>query len=174
MTTPQKLTYPLSPAIDPSAPANSQAGRTILITGGASGIGYEIAKSFLAASAAKVIITGRRVEKLEEAVASLNSSKPEKSTATVLWRQQDVSDLSNIETFWRNLKSDNLEVDVLVLNATHTGQFGVSAGWKKVWECFEFNVLGSLRMSEEFVAQGPKKGKVSRHPQLPYPVCENS
>lgn len=41
-------------------------GKTILITGGGSGIGLEAAKQFLAAGA-KVIITGRNQNKLEDA-----------------------------------------------------------------------------------------------------------
>lgn len=41
-------------------------GKTVLITGGASGIGLEATKQFLE-NGAKVIITGRNQEKLDEA-----------------------------------------------------------------------------------------------------------
>ena len=47
-------------------------GKTILITGGASGIGLESAKQFLA-EGARVIITGRNQEKLEDAKKRLPS-----------------------------------------------------------------------------------------------------
>ncbi|MFT5306716.1 MAG: putative oxidoreductase, partial [Chitinophagales bacterium] len=43
---------------------------TILITGGSSGIGFEMAKKFLAANN-KVIITGRNMSKLEQAKQKL-------------------------------------------------------------------------------------------------------
>ena len=108
-----------------------------------------------------MIITGRRIEKLEDAVARLSSSKPKGSTATIQWRQQDISDLSSTEKFWADLKADGTEVDVLVLNAMQPGQFGMKSGWKKVWAAFETNVLGGLQMCEKFLAQGPIQGKVS-------------
>ena len=44
--------------------------RIALITGGTSGIGFEIAKSFIQAGAT-VIITGRNVEKLTKAINEL-------------------------------------------------------------------------------------------------------
>jgi glycerate-2-kinase len=46
-------------AIDPSLPALQQTGRTVIVTGGNSGIGYAIARSFVKANAARVVILGR-------------------------------------------------------------------------------------------------------------------
>jgi uncharacterized oxidoreductase len=45
-------------------------GKTILITGGSSGIGYELAKQLLA-KGSTVIICGRRAHKLEAAKKAL-------------------------------------------------------------------------------------------------------
>jgi NAD(P)-dependent dehydrogenase (short-subunit alcohol dehydrogenase family) len=50
----------------------SLQGRVALITGGGTGIGFDIAKCFLA-SGATVIITGRRVDVLKEAIANLGA-----------------------------------------------------------------------------------------------------
>lgn len=54
------------------APNSLLLGRTALITGGTSGIGYEIAKSFVNAGAS-VIITGRSIERVNKAVKQLYS-----------------------------------------------------------------------------------------------------
>ena len=45
-------------------------GRTALVTGGTSGIGYEIAKEFLKAGCI-VVITGRNIRRLENAIETL-------------------------------------------------------------------------------------------------------
>lgn len=56
------------------APNELLQGKTALITGGSSGIGYEIAKAFIN-SGAKVIITGRNINKLQQATDKLNQIK---------------------------------------------------------------------------------------------------
>ncbi len=68
----------------------SLQGRVALITGGGTGIGLDIAKCFLA-SGATVIITGRRVDVLKEAIANLG--------AWAHYAVNDVSELSKTESF---------------------------------------------------------------------------
>lgn len=51
---------------------NSLHGRTAMITGGSSGIGYAIAERFLEEGASKVILVGRRLEKLQNASKQLS------------------------------------------------------------------------------------------------------
>jgi short chain dehydrogenase len=51
-------------------------GRTAMITGGSSGIGYAIAERFLQEGASKVILVGRKLEKLQDASKRLSQSIP--------------------------------------------------------------------------------------------------
>ena len=50
------------------------SGRTALITGGSSGIGFEIAKAYINAGAT-VVITGRNEQRLSDAVRALGGVK---------------------------------------------------------------------------------------------------
>ena len=62
--------YCVYPKIASLSPNEMLKGRTALITGGTSGIGFEIAKAFLNAKA-EVVITGRSEERLKQADAQL-------------------------------------------------------------------------------------------------------
>lgn len=81
-------------------------GKTILITGGASGIGLESAKQFLA-KGAKVIITGRNKEKLDEA-------KRLYPQLTAI--QNDVADAEQAQQLYEQIESLG-GIDVLYNNA---------------------------------------------------------
>lgn len=109
-----------------------------------------------------MIIAARRVEALASAVRVLEevaATSSSSSKAEIVSRQLDLASSSSIETFWKSLKDDGISVDILVLNATRGGPASISNNWKTVWEFYETNVLGNLRMSEEFLKQGPDAGK---------------
>ena len=59
-----------------SAPLNDLAGRVVIITGGTRGIGIGVARH-LGALGAKIVITGRKPERLADAVALLGSENVE-------------------------------------------------------------------------------------------------
>ena len=86
----------------------SLQGRVALITGGGTGIGLDIAKCFLA-SGATVIITGRRVDVLKEAIANLG--------AWAHYAVNDVSELSKTESFVAEITAKYGNIDILVNNA---------------------------------------------------------
>ncbi|KIK66739.1 hypothetical protein GYMLUDRAFT_157217 [Collybiopsis luxurians FD-317 M1] len=146
-----RATYP---AISPTKPSLSQAGKTVLITGGNSGIGFEAARSFAKASASRVIITGRRREILDNAVAILRDEF--KSGTEFIGHQGDVKDDSSVLALWESLHSQNILVHVLVLNAASSHPRGpdtLSFDKQELMEAFNLNVGGNFLMASKFVKQ---------------------
>ncbi|KAI3318745.1 NAD(P)-binding protein [Xylariaceae sp. AK1471] len=140
------------PAISPLRPELSQAGKTILISGGNTGIGYGIARGFVRASAAKVIITGRRADVVSKAAQDLNQ---EAVITEVTGFPCDISDASAVDDLWQKLKSEGTVVDVLVLNAVGFPPKKPlqELGTDGIWKLFDINVRAQLQMTEQFDKQ---------------------
>ncbi|KAF4436656.1 peroxisomal short-chain alcohol dehydrogenase [Fusarium acutatum] len=154
-----KLHSTVYDAIDPSRPSLSQAGRTILITGGSAGIGYAIAENFALAGANKIIITGRTRPKLDEAIARLahdHSDFDTKFEGIVC----QMSDSSSIDQMFDNLGANGVHVDVLVLNAALNVEGTLSdQGWEKTWEQFIVNTRALHQLCDLLHRQKQGKGK---------------
>lgn len=63
-------------------PSNRLSGRTCMITGGSSGIGFAIAERFLQEGVDRVILVGRSYERLVRAATQLARPNPESSATT--------------------------------------------------------------------------------------------
>ncbi|KAM5368658.1 hypothetical protein ACJZ2D_009430 [Fusarium nematophilum] len=146
------------PAVSPSRPALSQAGKTVLITGGTGGIGFEIARSFGVAGAEKVIIVGRDQAKVDSSAEQL-AQESEGSATAFEGRSCQIADPHSIDRLWDGLDAEGIRVDVLVLNAAMTGQFGKmgSLGWESVWKAFEVNVRSSHQFCDRLWKHVPSK-----------------
>lgn len=86
----------------------SLEGKIALITGGGSGIGFDIARCMVAAGAT-VVITGRREEPLKEAVSQLGPRAH--------YKVNDVTQLEALEGMVSDIESTIGTIDVLVNNA---------------------------------------------------------
>lgn len=151
------------PSIDPARPELSQAGRTVLITGGGTGIGLSIGKSFAQAGAKRVIIVGRRANVLANAAKEIEEVVKEAGKDTeVIHQTLDVTDKAGIAELWSGLKEKGIIVDVLVLNAAKFSLMHplFELGSDQIWSMFEANVHGPLMLSEAFVKQGGDGQKV--------------
>lgn len=94
--------------------------RTVVVTGGGTGIGKAIAAAFVAGGDS-VVIAGRRAEVLAAAVGEI----ARETSGAIRWRQCDVSDPAQVDDFFGWLRQDLTNtLDVLVNNAgagTRTG-----------------------------------------------------
>jgi NAD(P)-dependent dehydrogenase (short-subunit alcohol dehydrogenase family) len=96
------------PAAQPGLQVFSLAGRVALITGGGTGIGFEIARCMVAAGAT-VIITGRRESVLQESAAELGEGAH--------FLVNDVADLGSLDGLVEQLEATHGPLDILVNNA---------------------------------------------------------
>lgn len=100
------------------------AQRTVVVTGGGTGIGRAIAEAF-AADGEQVVILGRRDTVLKEAADALAERYP---AAGLHWRACDVARPEQVDDFVRWVTSEvSPAVDVLVNNAGGTGSLDTSA-----------------------------------------------
>ncbi len=96
--------------------------KTVLVTGSGTGIGQAITKKFVE-NGASAIVLGRRKEPLEETAKMLEAIIKEKqSNATVkIFDGVDVSDEKAVTGMFDTLKSENINLDVVVNNAGVSG-----------------------------------------------------
>jgi len=83
-------------------------GKRVLITGGGTGIGLGIAMAMQDAGAS-VVLTGRRIDVLEQAVAYL--------AGKAVYEQGDVSDLASLPGLVKKIEEEQGPIDILVNNA---------------------------------------------------------
>ena len=119
-------------------------GNTILITGGSSGIGFEIAKNFVAAKN-KVIITGRNMEKLEKANEKLGG---------VSIIQSDVSNPDSIKDLYEQVSKEFPGLNVLINNAgvmlsVNLQDHNLSAA--ELTKEIDINVKGTIWMNDAYL-----------------------
>ncbi|KGO71512.1 Short-chain dehydrogenase/reductase SDR [Penicillium italicum] len=107
------------PSIPPTPASASVAGKTAIITGGNTGIGYEVARQLLLLKASRVIITVRSTSKGQEAVASLRAHpevKKANPTATIEFFHLDLDDSQSGVEFAERVRAEVPELHLLICN----------------------------------------------------------
>ncbi len=89
------------------------SGKTILVTGGNSGLGFEAVKAF-AGKGADVIMACRSLAKGEEAKKLLTGLNPQ---ANISVMELDLTDLKSIHSFVNQFKENHSRLDILLNNA---------------------------------------------------------
>jgi uncharacterized oxidoreductase len=118
--------------------------KTILVTGGGSGIGFEFAKS-LSEKNNKVIITGRSEDRLKQAVARLHG---------VTYFVADVTDAGQVDDLVAYIQKQFGKLDILVNNAGKAYVYGLGSGegdYDKAVGEMDTNFFAAVRLTEKFI-----------------------
>lgn len=117
---------------------------TILITGGGSGIGFELAKQLLK-HGNTIIITGRDQAKLEKA---------KKELPGIHSYQSDVSDPKAIDLLFKSVTKDFPDLNVLINNAGIMRTINLhdsKEGAEDITQEIDINLKGPIRMVKKFL-----------------------
>lgn len=119
------------------------SGNTILITGGTSGIGLELAIQ-LSKRRNTVLVTGRDPQKLRKLQHTLPG---------VHSYQSDVSDPAAIVSLYQRVTNDFPDLNVLMNNAGMMRMLSLNGGHgvQDIGREIEINLLGPVRMVEQFL-----------------------
>jgi len=119
-------------------------GKIVLITGGGSGIGFEIAK-LLSNKGNKVIITGRTEAKLQQAAAQLNN---------VSYIATDVNSESDIDNIVSRVTNEFGGLDILINNAGAANYYKLGDGsdnYSQAAEEIQTNYLSIIRITDKLL-----------------------
>lgn len=126
-------------------------GKVALVTGGGTGIGAAIAERFVK-EGAKVMITGRRREMLEETSQKISSDR-------LALFCGDVSNRQDVEEMVKRTIAFGGKIDVLVNNAAISGQGAVAdldpEEWRRI---LDVNVTGPFLLMRETIPHMIKIG----------------
>jgi len=118
--------------------------KTVLVTGGGSGIGFEIAKQ-LGQRGNKVIITGRSEAKLEKAAAQLNN---------VSFIVADVTSEADVNNLVDKINNEYGGLDILINNAGQANVYHLDEAanaYDKASAEMETNYLSIVRLTEKLL-----------------------
>jgi NADP-dependent 3-hydroxy acid dehydrogenase YdfG len=116
-------------------------GRTALITGASAGIGRATAKA-LSAAGARIIVSARRTDRLQELVASAGGPDRCLAIGSDASNPQDIDTLVN-----RAIEFGQGRLDIAIANAGHGLAGGIMSSDRTRWESmYQLNVIGAAHL----------------------------
>ncbi|TGD73918.1 SDR family oxidoreductase [Mangrovimicrobium sediminis] len=120
------------------------AGKSVLVTGASSGIGYQVAVR-LADAGARVLLVARDTEKLEEAAATVRSRGGEADIFAA-----DLSDLGACDKLAEAVLTQHGHVDILVNSAGRSIRRSLEASYDRFHDferTMQINYFGAVRLT---------------------------
>lgn len=135
------------------------AGKTVLITGGSSGLGEQIAYK-AAEAGAVVVVAARRLDKLHKVAVRCAALSGTRAEAV----QLDVADLDDIARVVDRVLAEFGPIDILVNNAGF-GYFAeaVDLDMEVAERMFRVNVLGLMHITQRVARHMKERGKGAYH-----------
>jgi NAD(P)-dependent dehydrogenase (short-subunit alcohol dehydrogenase family) len=137
------------PSLAPSRPELSAKGKTVLITGGGTGIGAETARYFAQAGATRIAILGRREQPLLDTKTSIERDHEEVHVFTA---PTDVTKKSDVKAAFATFLGEN-KLDILVHGAAVVGPLESvqNVNSDKFLDAININIAGSLHVAQSFL-----------------------
>jgi NAD(P)-dependent dehydrogenase (short-subunit alcohol dehydrogenase family) len=137
------------PSISPTRPKLSAKGKTVLVTGGGTGIGAETAMSFAEAGASRIALLGRREQPLLATKALIEDRFAD---IEVFLASTDVTEKSQVDVAFANFAGSG-KIDVLASGAAMIGpQDPVrDVDSDKFLDAVQQNLRGSLFVAQAFL-----------------------
>ncbi|OCL09129.1 putative short-chain dehydrogenase [Glonium stellatum] len=147
------------PAISPTRPEVSSKGKTIVITGGGSGLGARIARDFAASGASKLALLGRTERTLLATKRAIEAEFPSTTISTFV---ADVTSKPAVDAAFASIRSTLGPIHVFVNNAGYLPAMADAATTPldEWWLGFDINVKGSLLATQAFLRAKVPEGAV--------------
>lgn len=129
--------------------------KTILITAGSKGIGFELAKQFLLNNA-NVCICSRNKKHLNQAKKNLSKITNQSKFLVV---KHDISKINNQFSIFKSIKKKfGKDVDILINNSGGPPPKEISETNLKDWDlALKTNLMSAITLSQEVIKQMKKK-----------------
>lgn len=131
-------------------PEMSLKGKTALVTGGGTGLGFGIAKALIDAGA-QVVIAGRRVQVLADACLELGQN--------CVYRELDLSKIDALEKFVQTCEHDFGGIDILVNNAgMQNNRPALDFEYEDFEKMYDVNLFGPYMLTKHVAKRMIERG----------------
>jgi NAD(P)-dependent dehydrogenase (short-subunit alcohol dehydrogenase family) len=136
-------------SLSPTRPELSAKGKTVVVTGGGTGIGAETARHFAEAGASRIALLGRREQPLLDTKASIEHKFPD---VEVFVASTDITKKSEVDAAFAKFAGDG-KIHVLVSNAAIIGphESVKEVDGENFLKAIQDNLAGSLFVAQAFL-----------------------